>query len=162
MRFGPNAPSVAAFLEELVGLDSKRALTVSNGRMLAESRGYGIARDRVRSIAQDARPSEWQSARAAAAARARHQLDSSALSGRVVEAIADMAGAIAVRDLISPEHFDTLLVPWTRRPGEPGIHAGRRRLDRRSTGPRTVPDGNPVTPNNFLALTNGILWLTKS
>jgi hypothetical protein len=114
-----NAEALAAFLEELRLLDSRRAFVVSNSAMLARDLGYADALARIRAAADDGRAVDWAAARDSAGAAARQLLGSSPLTSEVVELVANMAGAITVRDLVAAEDFDLVLMPWTRRSGEP-------------------------------------------
>jgi hypothetical protein len=116
--FGVNAAQVRQFLAELRGLDEYRARQVWDGRAVAHARGYTGARRAAMAVGRAKRHDEWLFAREAASVIARGELGDSILTERVLDVVADIAGAIAVRDLLPGIEFDVLLLPWTWR-GEP-------------------------------------------
>lgn len=116
--FGIHAPQVREFLTEVRALDPYRARQVWDGRAVAHTQGYSTARQAAMDAASGLRQDEFLLAREAASVIARGQLGDTLLTERVLDVIADAAGAIAIRDLISRRHFELLLLPWTWR-GEP-------------------------------------------
>jgi hypothetical protein len=120
--FGPNAAEVGEFLAELRGLDWDRAIQVWEGRAAALKNGYGRAFRSAEDLAVLQRRDQWLLAREAASAIAGAKLGVSAQTGQVLDVLADVAGAISIRDLLSTQDFELLLLPWTWR-GQP-----RRRL----------------------------------
>lgn len=111
--FGVNANEVRIFLAGLRGLDSERARRVFDGRAVAHAKGYAAAKRAAARIGQAKRKTEWQLAREAASVIARGKLGDTTLSDQVVDVLADAAGAIAVRDLLSRHDFNVVLLPWT-------------------------------------------------
>ncbi len=120
LRFGVNADAVAAFLDELHTFDGRYAFAIWTGRGIAIEQGYARARETAATAAAAARHAEWLAAREAAAAILGDKIGPSLLDRQVLEILAASAGAIVVRDLISPEDFDLLLLPWTRHTGGRG------------------------------------------
>ena len=116
--FGANAAQVRDFLGELRGLDAYRARQVWDGRAVAHAKGYTLAQRAAVSIGRAKRHDEWLFAREAASVIARGELGDSVLGEQVLDVVADAAGAIAIRDLLSAQSFDVLLLPWKWR-GEP-------------------------------------------
>src|SRR6185369_6437726 len=99
----------------------------------------------------------WQFAREAAAVITRGKLGDSTLTEQVADVLSDVAGAIAIRDLLSPAEYSLVLFPWTwrgtvklpqtpvatappQRPGEP-VRAPPRPL-----GASTPIEPKPVEP----------------
>ena len=113
--FGVNANEVRIFLASLRGLDSDRARRVFDGRAVAHAKGYAEARRAATHIGQTKRKTEWQLAREAASVIARGKLGDTKLTEQVVDVLADIAGAIAIRDLLSKADYKTVLLPWTWR-----------------------------------------------
>ena len=111
--FGVNANEVRIFLAGLRGLDSERARRVFDGRAVAHAKGYGAARRAATHIGQTKRKTEWQLAREAASVIARGKLGDTTLTEQVVDVLADIAGAIAIRDLLTKSDYKALLLPWT-------------------------------------------------
>ena len=111
--FGVHANDVRIFLAGLRGLDSERARRVFDGRAVAHAKGYTAARRAAAHIGQTKRKAEWQLAREAASVIARGKLGDTTLTEQVVDVLADIAGAIAIRDLLSKSDYKTLLLPWT-------------------------------------------------
>jgi hypothetical protein len=132
--FGVNANEVRIFLAGLRGLDSERARRVFDGRAVAHAQGYAGARRLATQIGQANRKTEWQLAREAASVIARGKLGDTTLTEQVVDVLADTAGAIAIRDLLSKADYKTLLLPWTwksarvvpDRAAEPKVQATKR------------------------------------
>jgi hypothetical protein len=110
--FGIHAAQVRDFLAEVRALDPSRARQVWDGRAVAYSRGYSKARQRALEAASGQRENEFLFARDAASVITRGQLGDSLLTEPVLEVIADIAGAITIRDLISGRDFELLLLPW--------------------------------------------------
>ena len=113
--FGVNARFVREFLAELHGLDRHRARQVWDGRAVAHALGYSKARRAVAALGRAERPDEWAFAREAASIIARGELGDTVLTERVLDVVADAAGAIALRDLLSRRDYELLLLPWTWR-----------------------------------------------
>ena len=113
--FGVNANEVRIFLASLRGLDSDRARRVFDGRAVAHAKGYTAARRAAAQIGQSKRKTEWQLAREAASVIARGKLGDTTLTEQVVDVLADIAGAIAIRDLLTKADYKTVLLPWTWR-----------------------------------------------
>jgi hypothetical protein len=111
--FGINASEVRIFLAGLRGLDSERARRVFDGRAVAHAKGYTEARRVAAQIGQEQRKTEWQLAREAASVIARGKLGDTRLTEQVVDVLADAAGAIAIRDLLTKTDYRTLMLPWT-------------------------------------------------
>src|SRR6185503_3883613 len=111
--FGVNANDVRIFLAGLRGLDSERARRVFDGRAVAHAKGYSAARRAAAQVGQSKRKTEWQLAREAASVIARGKLGDTMLTEQVVDVLADVAGAIAIRDLLPKADYKTLLLPWT-------------------------------------------------
>ena len=111
--FGVNANEVRIFLASLRGLDSERARRVFDGRAVAHAKGYTAARRLATQIGHANRKTEWQLAREAASVIALGKLGDTILTEQVVDVLADTAGAIAIRDLLSAADYRTLLIPWT-------------------------------------------------
>jgi hypothetical protein len=111
--FGVNANEVRIFLASLRGLDSERARRVFDGRAVAHAKGYTTAKRVATQVGQSKRKSEWQLAREAASVIARGKLGDTTLTEQVVDVLADTAGAIAIRDLLTKSDYKTLLLPWT-------------------------------------------------
>src|SRR5688572_19617563 len=113
--FGINTPQVRQFLSDLRELDRPRARQVWDGRAVAHSRGYSAARRRALAASRDGRQSEWLFAREAASVIARGKLGDSTLTAQVLDVVADIAGVLTIRDLITRADFELLLLPWTWR-----------------------------------------------
>jgi DnaJ domain len=137
--FGVNAAQVRHFLGELRGLDSYRARQVWDGRAVAHARGYTRARRAAMAVGRAKRHDEWLFAREAASVIARGELGDSVLTDQVLDVVADIAGAIAVRDLLPRIEFDVLYVPWTWR-GEPVTG----RASAQTPTPEALPAATPV------------------
>src|SRR6185437_15148013 len=103
--FGIHADEVRQFLAELRSLDRARAQRVWNGRAVAHTRGYTDALRAAASAAKMDRRAEWQFAREAAAVITRGKLGDSTLTEQVADVLSDVAGAIAIRDLLSPAEY---------------------------------------------------------
>jgi len=129
--FGIHADEVRQFLAELRSLDRARAQRVWNGRAVAHTRGYTQALRAAASAVRGERKAEWQFAREAASVIARGKLGDSTLSDQVADVLSDAAGAIAIRDLLSPGEFSLVLMPWTWR--------GTVRLPEMEAPPQAAP-----------------------
>ena len=116
--FGIHAQHVREFLSEVRALDPYRARQVWDGRAVAHAKGYSEARQRALDAASGQRENEFLLAREAASVIARGQLGDTLLTERVLDVVADVAGAITIRDLISDRDFELLLLPWRWR-GKP-------------------------------------------
>jgi DnaJ domain len=116
--FGIHARQVREFLAEVRALDPYRARQVWDGRAVAHAKGYSKARQRALDAASGQRENEFLLAREAASVIARGQLGDTLLTERVLDVVADVAGAITIRDLISGRDFELLILPWRWR-GKP-------------------------------------------
>jgi hypothetical protein len=105
------------FLGELRELDWDRAIQVADGTAHAEIRGYSPTLRAAAETGRTQRPEEWRLAREAASVLARGKLGSSAVTEQVVELVADVAGVIAIKDLLPDRDVELLLLPWTWRGG---------------------------------------------
>ncbi|MBV9922645.1 MAG: J domain-containing protein [Pseudonocardia sp.] len=112
--FGPNSREVRLFLAELRELDSARADALLRARSAVDATAFSEARSSVLSTTRVARSTEWAFARDAASVIAKGKLADSPSASAVASMVADIAGAIVVRDLILPSRFVTLLEPWTQ------------------------------------------------
>ena len=127
MALGPNGVEVAALLDEIgafsaVALDAALDASLSTAQAAARDAeldtsdaAWGTVRDAAwvaarvaaRSVVSDAaRDATWVAARAAARQPVQQPTRDVALA-----AVAAAAGATVVRDLISAEHYDTLMAP---------------------------------------------------
>ena len=137
--FGIHAAEVRQFLAELRSLDRARAQRVWNGRAVAHAKGYTQALRGAASAARIEREAEWQFAREAAGVIARGKLGDSTLTEQVAEVLSDVAGVIAIQDLLSPGELSVLMLPWTWR--------GTIRLPATpTTPPSTTLSGPPRKP----------------
>ncbi len=118
-HFGVNADAVRQYLSELRSIDAHRAAEVRHSLVIAEAAGRAEARRSAFAASKTRRLSDWLYAREAAAIIARGRLETVG-DRAVVEALADAAGAIAVRDLLPPVTFELLVRPWTLR-GQAGL-----------------------------------------
>ena len=112
--FGVNSREVRQFLAELRELDGARAAAFLRARAAADTTAHSEARNAVLSTSRIARSTEWAFARDAASVIAKGKLADAATASVVASTVADIAGAIVVRDLILPSQFITLLEPWTK------------------------------------------------
>ena len=124
VTLGVNAAAVARFLGELRTLDGRRAIQIRDGRAMAEAKGYARAHRESLAGAPADRHAEWAFAQEAASSIARGRLGDSPMTERVVEVIAEIAGTIAIGDLIPQHDLEVLVLPWMWR-AEP-ITEGRR------------------------------------
>lgn len=113
--FGVNSQEVRQFLSDLRALDRPRARQIWDGRAVAHSKGYSGARRRALAASKGERHSEWLFAREAASVIARGKLGESTLTAQVLDVVADIAGVLTIRDLITRADFELLLLPWTWR-----------------------------------------------
>jgi hypothetical protein len=113
--FGPNAAEVGQFLAELRGLDWDRAIQVWQGRAAADTKGYGRALRSAADLAGQQRRDAWLLAREATSAIAGAKLGDSTQTNQIVDVLADIGGAISIRDLLPRRDFELLLLPWTWR-----------------------------------------------
>jgi hypothetical protein len=135
--FGPNAAQVRIYLEQLRQLDLDRAIEVWDAYTLADAEGYAAAFVEAERLAEKQRPGPWWLARQAAADTARERLGDPEVTGRTIEVLANVAGALVVRDLLSRHDFRLLQMPWTRSATMPAEAAG-------AAGSPTT--GGPATP----------------
>ncbi|MEA2673739.1 MAG: molecular chaperone DnaJ, partial [Chloroflexota bacterium] len=110
--FGPNTGEVRTFLAELRALDELRAWQVRDGVANVDADAYAAARHAAFLIGQVERKAEWLLARDAASVIARGKLADAPLQAEITNVLADIAGAIVIRDLILPADFAQLLAPW--------------------------------------------------
>jgi DnaJ domain len=113
--FGPNTGEVRQFLADLRALDELRAWQIRDGRASVDPDTYASAQHAAFTIGQVERRAEWLLARDAAAVIARGKLADSPQQAEITRVLADIAGALVIRDLILPADFDQLLLPWTCR-----------------------------------------------
>lgn len=140
-NFGLNNLAVRDYLAELRQLDIARATEVAHGKGIADAAGYLEARRAAFAASRKQRLSEWLFAREAASIIVRTRLGDASLTGQVVEPLADVAGAIAIRDLLSEAQLKLLLMPWTWR-GDRVI--GREPSTARAwQGPTRRPSASP-------------------
>src|SRR6185437_15066206 len=102
------------------------------------------------SAVRGGRKAEWQFAREAASVIARGKLGDSTLTDQVADVLSDAAGALAIRDLLSPAEFSLVLLPWTWRgtvkmPDLPAA-AGATRADVRAEPVRVTAIDPPTPP----------------
>lgn len=123
--FGPNADHVREFLGALRDLDERRAIEVRDGRNAIDADDYAHARRAAFAISRSRRLGEWLFARDAAAGVVQEQLGSGPLARDVGDVLAEIGGAIAVRDLLPTQLFQTLMEPWTYRGRQVAARASR-------------------------------------
>ena len=113
--FGPNTDEVRRFLADLRALDEARATAIRDGRAAIDPIAYAVARHVAFMEGRGSRRDEWLLAREAASVIARGKLGDSPLTPVVSDVVAEVAGAITVRDLLSRNDFAVLLEPWAWR-----------------------------------------------
>jgi DnaJ domain len=121
--FGPNTSDVRHFLAELRALDELRAWQIRDGKATVDPDTYAAAQHAAFTIGQIELRAEWLLAREAASVIARGKLADSPLQAEITQILADVAGAIVIRDLILPADFETLLLPWTWRDEKAAVAA---------------------------------------
>ena len=142
--FGTNSREVRLFLAELRELDGARATALLQARAAVDTEDYAEARAAVLSTSRLARTTEWAFARDAASVIAKGKLADEASASVVASMVADIAGAIVVRDLILPSRFVTLLEPWTRSAQTArGIDRDGGRSRTATATPRSSPKARP-------------------
>jgi hypothetical protein len=148
--FGPKAAQVREFLADLRTLDEQRAEQVWNGRAVAQAKGYPSARQAAVLAGRTHRHAAWLFAREAASVIARGKLGDSTLTDQVLDVLADAAGAIAIRDLITAADYDALLVPWNWGRREPATAVRPSRRSAKPAAATTVAATPSVaaTPQN--------------
>ena len=139
--FGANTAEVRQFLADLRALAEPRAREIQAGNLAANATAYEAARHAAFTIGSVERQTEWLLAREAASVIARGKVADANLRSRIVEIVADIAGAIAVRDLIAQADFDTLLLPWTWRGDPRTVLGGGRAAGAAATGAGGVAAG---------------------
>jgi len=145
--FGLNSHRVRQFLADLRALDEPRALQLRAGRFSVMHPDYQAARRRMFALGREHREAESQLAREAAGVIVRGKVTNPQLAEEIATVAADIAGAIALRDLLSRSDFELLLAPWTWRGG---------RLDA-FLPPRPAPAPTraaPITPPRAPAATS--------
>jgi hypothetical protein len=115
--FGVNGALVWIFLDELRELDLDRAIEVWEAYAVARERGHAEARAAAEHVATKQRPQAWTAAREAASQAVRERLGASPVTNEVADILADVAGSLVVRDLLSRQDFRQLQFPWTSRGG---------------------------------------------
>lgn len=113
--FGPKTDEVRQFLADLRALDEARAMAIRDGRAAIDPIAFAVARHVAYLAGQGPREDQWLLAREAASVIARGKLGDSPLTPVVSDVVADIAGAITIRDLIPASDFEALLEPWDRR-----------------------------------------------
>ncbi len=113
--FGINTTEVRQFLADLRDLDEARATEIVAALAAVDSTTYAVARHEAFTAGREQREAEWLLAREGASVIARGKLGNTPLRAQVAPIVADVAGAIAIRDLIPRNDFEVLLQPWTRR-----------------------------------------------
>jgi curved DNA-binding protein CbpA len=164
--FGPNGTDVRQYLIDLAELDERRALQVREGKAVADASGYAAARSAAFTSARRRRLSEWLFSREAALSVTRMRLGSTPLALEIGEALADVAGGIAIRDLVATADFDVLMLPWLWR-GERLTEQTRTRPSREittSTSPRVAarPATMPRRPRSAFERPSTIAFLSGS
>ncbi|MEO5704447.1 MAG: DnaJ domain-containing protein, partial [Candidatus Limnocylindrales bacterium] len=122
--FGINTAEVRQFLADLRDLDEARAAEVVAGLAAVDETTYAVARHEAFTAGREHREAEWLLAREGASVIARGKLGNTPLRAQVAPIVADVAGAIAIRDLIPRSDFEILLQPWTRRDEPVAFAAG--------------------------------------
>jgi curved DNA-binding protein CbpA len=144
--FGPNTDRVRQFLADIRDLDEQRAVQVRDGKASLDPDDYAHAKRAAFAISRSRRLSEWLFARDAATAVVLGQLQGRPLATETGETLADVAGAIAVRDLLPPEVFDTLLEPWTWRSQTIAAKTQVWTVPLKPPPPRPAAGARPVPP----------------
>jgi hypothetical protein len=116
--FGINTAEVRQFLADLRSLDDGRAAEVRAGKAATDATAYAAAQHVAFTSGRAQRQAAWLLAREAASVIAKGKLHESPLGAEVSGVVADIAGAIAIRDLIPATDFDVLLQPWTWLPDQ--------------------------------------------
>ena len=121
--FGVNGALVWIFLDELRALDLDRGIEVWDAYAVAQERGHAQARAAAEHVANKQRPQAWAAAREAASIAVRERLGASPVTTEVADILADVAGSLVVRDLLSRPEFRLLQLPWTWHGGaaEPAV-----------------------------------------
>ena len=114
VSFGVHSRDVRQFLAELREIDGARAAAVLEARAAVDGAAYTEARTASLTASRAGRTDEWGFARDAASVIVRGKLDESPVARAVSGVVADVAGAIVVRDLLPTSQFVLLLEPWTR------------------------------------------------
>lgn len=124
--FGPNSGEVRHFLAGVRELNGARARELIDGRDALDAvdpGAYASARSAALVASRGGRHNEWTFAREAATVIVNGKLSGSPLTSVVASIVADIAGAIVLRDLLDPRDFERLLAPWTWR-DLPAVPAG--------------------------------------
>jgi hypothetical protein len=115
--FGPNTREVRQFLADLRPIDWDRALEIAAAKATIGTTEYAEARGVALAASRDGgRHDEWLLARDAASVIARGKLREGTAVAEIAAIVADVAGAMVVRDLMPLADYQTLLSPWTWRP----------------------------------------------
>ena len=114
--FGPNSGEVRQFLADLRAINVARAMEMLAAKASAPSMPYAEARSVALRASRSGRHDQWLLARDAATVIAQGKLNAWSQTKDVAAIVADVAGALVVRDLIPLTDFQTLLQPWTSRP----------------------------------------------
>jgi outer membrane biosynthesis protein TonB len=113
--FGVRTAEVRQFLADLRALDAARAIEIHGAKIAGDPDAYAAARHTAVMVGRAKREAEWLLAREAASVIARGKLGPSSLTTEVSDVVADIAGAIAIGDLMPRADFAVLLQPWTSR-----------------------------------------------
>ena len=153
--FGPNTAEVRQFLADLRPITWDRALEIATAKATlgtteyAEARGVALAASR-----ESGRHDQWLLARDAAMVIARGKLREGPAVAEIATIVADVAGAMVVRDRMPLADFQTLLAPWTFRPAvtddaktatlRPSARAASRAAVRVAAGGPVVSRRRPI------------------
>lgn len=138
--FGVNTAEVREFLADLRSLDEQQAAEVHAGKAATDQMAFAVAQHVAATAGQTHRQAEWLLAREAASVIVRGKLRNSNLQAEVAAIVADIAGAIAIRDLIPKTDFEVLLQPWGWRDEEGALTtaSASTALVPRGTSPKGV------------------------
>ncbi len=145
--FGIHSREVRRFLAELRELDGTRTQRLLDARAAMDPAAYSEARDASLAASRPERNDAWGFARDAASVIARGKVSDAAAGAIVASVAADIAGAIVVRDRITPAQLDLLQAPWAR--SAPALPATPEQAERavRPDRPRraSAGPGAPIT-----------------
>lgn len=142
--FGVNSGRVRQFLADLRALDELRALQLRAGRFSVMHPDYSAARRRLLEVGRKPRQAEATFAREAAGVIARGKVADPRLAEEIATIASDIAGAIALRDLLSRRDFELLLAPWTWRGAPITAFSTAKAAD--APPPTTAPRPTPELP----------------
>jgi hypothetical protein len=115
--FGVHSREVRHFLAELRELDGARTRRILGAKTAIDPTAYTDARSAALAASRPARSEAWAFARDAASVIVKGKVADVVAGALVASIAADVAGAIVVRDLITPAQFDLLRAPWARSAG---------------------------------------------